>query len=100
MLVDLHVHLRGTLIRETVISLAERNVVPLPDGVLSAARYGWRDFNSFLQAYDLVTSVVKTAADLEEITAAYLQRCAALGGGIRGIYAVSPRPRSNGRTVH
>ncbi len=81
MLVDLHVHLRGTLVRETVLSLAERNLVSIPEAVLSAASYGWHDFGSFLQAYDLVTSVVKTAADLEEATVAYLRRCAALGGG-------------------
>ena len=81
MLVDLHVHLRGTLVRETVLSMAKRNAVSIPDTVLSATRYGWHDFRSFLQAYDLVTSVVKTAADLEGITVTYLQRCAALGGG-------------------
>lgn len=81
MLVDLHVHLRGTLVRETVLSLAERNVVSIPDRILSDARYGWHDFASFLRAYDLVTSVVKSASDLEEVTASYLKRCSELGGG-------------------
>src|SRR5262249_26112297 len=65
MLVDLHVHLRGTLTRETVLSLAQRNGTALPEEVLTAARFGWHDFPSFLAAYDLVTSVVKSAKDLE-----------------------------------
>ncbi len=34
-----------------------------------------------MKAYDLVTSVVKTASDLEWIAASYLERCARLGGG-------------------
>ena len=80
MLVDLHVHLRGTLVRETVLLLAERNAVWIPESVLADARYGWHDFTSFLKAYDLITSVVKSAADLEVVTTSYLKRCAALGG--------------------
>jgi adenosine deaminase len=81
MLVDLHVHLRGTLVRETVLALADRNAVSIPSAVLDQARYGWHDFASFLKAYDLVTSVVRSAADLESVTSSYLQRCAAVGGG-------------------
>jgi len=81
MLVDLHVHLRGTLVRETVLFLAERNAVSISESILADARYGWHDFASFLKAYDLVTSVVKTAADLEVIMTSYLRRCAAMGGG-------------------
>lgn len=81
MLVDLHVHLRGTLVRETVLALADRNAVSIPSAVLAQARYGWYDFASFLKTYDLITSVVRSAADLEFVTSSYLQRCAAVGGG-------------------
>lgn len=81
MLVDLHVHLRGTLVRETVLLLAERNDVSIPESILVDARYGWHDFASFLKAYDLVTSVVQSAVDLEVIATSYLERCAALGCG-------------------
>ncbi|PAK77637.1 adenosine deaminase [Acetobacter fabarum] len=80
MLVDLHVHLRGTLLRDTVISLAKRNNVSIPASVISASRYGWHDFPSFLKSYDLITSVVKSANDLEQVAASYLQRCSMLGG--------------------
>jgi adenosine deaminase len=81
MLVDLHVHLRGTIVRETILRLAERNSVSIPDSILADARYGWHDFTTFLKAYDLVTSVVRSAADLEEITISYLKRSAELGCG-------------------
>ncbi|HEY8604827.1 adenosine deaminase [Tsuneonella suprasediminis] len=81
MLVDLHVHLRGTLVRETVLALANRNAVSIPSAFLAQARYGWYDFASFLKAYDLITSVVRSASDLEFVTSSYLQRCAAVGGG-------------------
>ena len=80
MLVDLHVHLRGTLVRETVLSLAQRNDVSIPKAILTNPRYGWHDFATFLKAYDLITSVVKSATDLEVITTSYLKRCAELGG--------------------
>lgn len=80
MLVDLHVHLRGTLVRETVLSLVERNGDADPGAVHASGRYGWHDFESFLRAYDLVTSIVRSATDLEEVASSYLRRCAALGG--------------------
>lgn len=81
MLVDLHVHLRGTLLKETVVSLARRHAIDLPAAVIAEPRYGWHDFVSFLKTYDIVTSVVRTATDLEEVTLSYLQRCARLGCG-------------------
>lgn len=81
MLVDLHVHLRGTLIHETVMTLAQRNGGGMPGADLARTRTGWHDFESFLQAYDLVTSVVRSASDLEEVASSYLRRCAAAGGG-------------------
>lgn len=80
MLVDLHVHLRGTLARETVLELAERNSVSLPSALFADARYGWHDFSSFLETYDVITSVVRSAADLETVALAYLRRCATIGG--------------------
>lgn len=52
----------------------------IPYSIISDARYGWHDFASFLKAYDLITSVVKTATDLEQVTASYLKRCSELGG--------------------
>lgn len=81
MFVDLHVHLRGTLTHELVMSLGQRKGAGLPATALASARTGWHDFESFLKAYDLVTSVVRSASDLEEVASSYLRRCAAAGGG-------------------
>lgn len=74
MLVDLHVHLRGTLLAELVTILAKRNDINDPGSV------HWHDFGSFLKAYDEVTSVVRTATDLEKVAYSYLHRCATKGG--------------------
>lgn len=80
MLFDLHVHLRGTLTRRTVVRLAKRNGVTFPSEIKDGLLTGWHDFKSFLQRYDLVTSVVRTARDLEEVALEYLTSCASQGG--------------------
>jgi adenosine deaminase len=79
MLVDLHVHLRGTVKPLTVQRLAKRNGIVIPKHVLAAQGYGWYDFTSFLSTYDLVASAVATARDLEEVTYSYLRESAAQG---------------------
>ena len=73
MLVDLHVHLRGTLLAATAERLSIRNSIAIPTKVLAAPGYGWNDFSSFLTAYDNVTAVISTARDLEEVTYEYLK---------------------------
>lgn len=78
-MIDLHVHLRGTLTPTMACKLAERNSISL-DAVRWAAKgYGWHDFTSFLQAYDHIASVIATAQDLEEVAYDYLSRSAQLG---------------------
>ncbi len=79
MLVDLHVHLRGTLLAATAERLSIRNSIAIPTKVLAAPGYGWNDFSSFLTAYDNVTAVISTARDLEEVTYEYLKTSAACG---------------------
>jgi len=59
--------------------LSERNALSIPNSIMSSARYGWHDFASFLEAYDLVTAVVRSAADLEEVAVSYLKRCSDVG---------------------
>lgn len=78
-MIDLHVHLRGTLTPAMARILAERNSMSLDAALWSAKGYGWHDFTSFLRAYDHITSVVVTAQDLEEVTYDYLSRAAELG---------------------
>lgn len=81
MLVDLHVHLRGTMAPHTVRKLAKKNGVSLPEEILNAPGYGWTDFTSFLDTYDLVASVVQSADDIEEVAHDYLTTVAAEGTG-------------------
>lgn len=78
-MIDLHVHLRGTLTPTMACKLAERNSINLDAARLAAKGYGWHDFTSFLQAYDHITSVIATAQDLEEVAYDYLSRSAQLG---------------------
>lgn len=78
-MLDLHVHLRGTMLPPKIEELAARNCVRVPPETLRARGYGWSDFTSFLRAYDRVTSVIVTARDLEEVTYEYLRSSASTG---------------------
>ena len=66
---------------QTVLFLAKRTAVSMPEANLADALNGWQDFATFLRAYDLVTSVVTSAAEFEALMTSYLKRCAELGGG-------------------
>ena len=77
---ELHVHLEGTARPALIRRLAERNRVPLPDGVFADEdTFAWRDFLDFLRTYDLAASVIRTAEDYRDVTYEYLAACAAEG---------------------
>ena len=77
---ELHVHLEGTARPELVRRIAARNGLPLPDGLFAGPdRFAWTDFAAFLRAYDLASSVIRTAEDYRDITAAYLADAASEG---------------------
>jgi adenosine deaminase len=77
---ELHVHLEGTAPPHLVRRIARRNGLEVPDGLFASPdRFAWRDFLSFLQAYDMAASVIRTAEDYRDITAEYLAACAAQG---------------------
>lgn len=78
-MIDLHVHLRGTLTPAMACRLAERNSMILDRSMWAAKGYGWHDFSSFLRVYDHIASVIVTAQDLEEVAYDYLSRSAKLG---------------------
>jgi adenosine deaminase len=74
------VHLEGTATPELIGSIAARNGLQLPPGLLAAPdRFAWRDFLDFLTTYDLAASVVRSGQDFRDITYAYLSACAAEG---------------------
>ena len=75
---ELHLHIEGTLEPELMFTLAERNRVPLPFADVDEARgaYVFADLQSFLDVYYAGCSVLITAEDFHDLTAAYLRRAA------------------------
>jgi adenosine deaminase len=77
---ELHVHLEGTAPPHLVRRIAQRNGVHVPEGLFAGPdRFAWRDFLSFLQAYDMAASVIRTGEDYRDITYEYLASCAEEG---------------------
>ena len=61
---ELHVHLEGTAPPELIRRLAQRNGVPVPEGVFKTEdEFAWTDFLGFLRTYDLAASVIRTPED-------------------------------------
>ena len=74
---ELHVHLEGTAPPALIRRLAERNNLPVPDGVFDGAdRFAYTDFLDFLKTYDRAASVIRTAEDYRDVTYEYLASCA------------------------
>ena len=78
---ELHVHLEGTAPPDLIRVLAERNGLPVPEGVFAAPdRFAYTDFLDFLKTYDKAASVIRRGADYRDITYEYLMSCSAEGG--------------------
>src|SRR3954447_9617089 len=76
----LHVHLEGTAPPALIRRLAERNGIPVPDGIFAAPdRFAWVDFLDFLRTYDRAATVIRTAEDYRDVTYEYLTACAREG---------------------
>jgi adenosine deaminase len=74
---ELHVHLEGTAPPALIRRLAERNGLPVPDGVFDGPdRFAYTDFLDFLKTYDRAASVIRTAEDYRDVTYEYLASCA------------------------
>jgi adenosine deaminase len=74
---ELHVHIEGTAPPDLIRRIAERNRMPVPDGVFETPdRFAYTDFLDFLRTYDRAASVIRTAADYRDVTYEYLARCA------------------------
>jgi len=79
-LVDLHVHLQGSVRPTTVAELAEHHGLDLPPA-LADGRYSFHDFNDFIAQYILTCVCLRTADDLRR---AAIEFCAdAATGGVR-----------------
>jgi adenosine deaminase len=74
------VHLEGTAPPDLIRRLAERNDMPVPEGVFDGPdRFAYTDFLDFLRTYDLAASVIRTADDYRDVTYEYLASCAREG---------------------
>lgn len=80
---ELHVHLEGTISPTLALSLAKKNGLTLPPGLISAdnTHYLYKDFLDFLKAYDHVAAVIRKPEDYYDITLDYL-RSTSEGGGL------------------
>ena len=77
---ELHVHLEGTAPPALIRRLAERNGLPLPQGLFSPdGGFRWEGFLDFLRAYDLAASAIRTPEDYRDVTYEYLAGCAREG---------------------
>ena len=94
---ELHVHLEGTMPPDLVRRIAERNGLPVPDGVFAAPdRFAYRDFLDFLNTYDLASSVIRTAEDYRDIAYEYLTGAAAEGAIYVELFASPDHARAVG----
>jgi adenosine deaminase len=74
---ELHVHLEGTAPPGLIRRIAQRNGLPVPDGLFDGdERFVYGDFLDFLRAYDNAASVIRTGEDYRDITYEYLRSCA------------------------
>ena len=94
---ELHVHLEGTATPELVRRLAERNGLPLPEGLFADEEtYSYTDFLDFLRAYDLAAGVIRRGDDYRDLTFEYLARCAAEGAVYVELIALAGPRRPGG----
>lgn len=78
---ELHVHLEGTVLPETLLRIARRNGRTLPADTVEgiAALYAFTDFGHFLDVWNMTTNCLRTPEDFREITLDYAAQAAAHG---------------------
>ncbi len=66
---ELHLHLEGSILPATLLTLAERNGVPLPADTETDLRewFTFRDFRHFVEIYVAISNCLRTAEDYELI---------------------------------
>lgn len=72
---ELHVHLEGTISPALAHTLAKRNRLFIPKGLIASDQTSYlsRDFLHFLQVYDTLAALIKTPLDYYDITFDYLR---------------------------
>jgi adenosine deaminase len=66
---ELHVHLEGSILPATLLTLAERNGIDLPATTVDGLRelFAFRDFDHFIEIYGIISRCLKTTEDFETI---------------------------------
>lgn len=86
---ELHCHIEGAATPSLVLRMAKKYRVDVSSILDAKSRYVWSDFTTFLEAYDLASSVFRTPADYAELSEAYFRMLAA-EGAIYGEVFISP----------
>jgi len=95
--VELHCHLEGSISPLLARELAARNGLDLPAGLFGAdGHYVWKDFLSFLAAYDRVCTVLRTPRDFSDVIYTYLAGVAVEGAVYVEMFCSPERPAALG----
>ncbi len=96
---ELHCHLEGSVPPALARELAVRNGITLPEGMFDGkGHYVWRDFWSFLDAYDRVCGALKAPRDFGDVIYSYLKGAAAEGAIYVEMFCSPERPAALGIT--
>jgi adenosine deaminase len=94
---ELHCHLEGSIPPALARELAERNGLDVPLGLIGErGHYVWKDFLSFLAAYDLVCTTLRTAPDFGAVIYSYLAGAARQGAVYVEMFCSPERPAALG----
>jgi adenosine deaminase len=76
--VELHIHLEGSILPQTLLKLAQRNHLPLPwnDEAGVTKLYQFRNFDQFLENYLMITGCLRTPGDYQLIAYEHGCECA------------------------
>lgn len=74
---ELHVHLEGSILPHTLLTLAERNGLALPANDVKSLQefYRFRDFAHFIEVYMMITACLKTPDDYALIAYEFGSEC-------------------------
>ena len=78
---ELHLHLEGAVAAGTVIDLAKKHGIPLPDFSDDSDIFQFADLAAFLKVYDIICRSIRTPDDFRRVTYEALARCA--GSNVR-----------------
>ena len=73
---ELHLHLEGAVAAPTVIDLAHKHGVTLPDFSDDSDIFDFADLAAFLKVYNIICASIRTPDDFRRVTYETLKRCA------------------------